>query len=414
MKYKITFLFLISGIIIYAITVAASSVSNLILLAVCICLLVMLRRGSTLFPSFNGTQEELCRIIDTIPMPVFIKDTDNNVFAANKELFKLFHLPDVTAYDVITHKIYSLLNTDEIKKEEEKLHSGNNVISCEKFIRKDNGIIKYHINKTGIYDKNNRLKSIIVFIKSVETDTRHCNNEDLIATLTHDLKTPAVAQIRGIELLLNGYFGEINDRQRNFLTDIWQSGNYMLSMLMDMLWLYKFDNKKIALNIISFDVNDLIREILKENKLTLNIKNSSFIQKNKTAKIHIVADKSHIKRIIHNILINAVTHSIDNSVIYIDTDIKSNEFVFQVTNKGKQIPKELLNCMFDRNSIFNQKCEGLSTGLGLYLSNSLLELNGGKFFCDLTPEGKNTFGFIIKLGMCNLEKIENKSFKTKL
>jgi len=171
----------------------------------------------------------------------------------------------------------------------------------------------------------------------------------------------------------------------------------MLSMLIDMLWLYKFDNNKIALNIASFDVNELIKDILKENKLILNIKNTNFVQINKTAKIYILADKSHIKRIINNILINAVTHSEENSEIYINTKIENKTFIFTVTNKGKHINREFIECMLKRDNIFKQKCEGLSTGLGLYLSNSLLKVNGGKFICQSTEDGENTFGFSIKL-----------------
>lgn len=412
MKHKITFLFLISGIIIYALTIAAGSISNLILLTICICMFITVRKNSWISQIFPENKEELFRIINTIPLPIYVKDIDSNIIAANKEFLKLFHFSDDMNYQDITSKIYSMCDISEIKLEEERLRKNNKSLKIERIIRENNKATKYYLNKTGIYDKHKRLKCIIVFIKCCEIQTKDCNNEDLIATITHDLKTPAVAQIRGIELLLNGYFGEINDKQRNFLTDIWQSGNYMLSMLMDMLWLYKFDNKKISVNVISFNVNDLIKEILKENKLTLNIKNSSFVQKNKTAQIHILADKSHIKRIMHNILINAVTHSDENSLIYIDTDIKNNEFIFQVTNQGKYIPKELMDCMFDRNSVFNQKCEGLSTGLGLYLSNSLLQLNGGKLICESTKEGKNTFGFVLNLGGKNQGKIDNEDVKT--
>ena len=73
-----------------------------------------------------------------------------------------------------------------------------------------------------------------------------------------------------------------------------------------------------------------------------------------------------------------------------------------------------MKCMFDRNSVFNQKCNGLSTGLGLYLSNSLLELNGGKFICESTEEGKNTFGFIIKIGGRSNKKPDSDDIKTTL
>lgn len=363
---------------------------------------------------YSENKDSLIGIINTIPMPAFIKDTQNNIYAANKDFLKLFQADENTDYSQLTNIVYSCVDIDAIKKEEEKLNVENITINCERIIKRDNRTVKYSVNKTGIYNKGKELKSIIVFIKHLETGTLDCKKEDIIATLTHDLKTPAVAQIRGIELLLNGYFGEINDRQRNFLTDIWHSGNYMLGMLMDMLWLYKFDNKKISLNITSFDVNELIKDILKENELTLNIKHSSFIQTNKTAKIHILADKGHIKRIIHNILINAVTHSQEASLIYIDSDIRNNEFIFRVTNKGKHIPQELLNCMFDRNKIFNQRCEGLSTGLGLYLSNSLLELNGGKFICESTLDGENTFGFIIKPWYDDTDKIQSVAVESNL
>lgn len=414
MKHKITFLFLIAGIIIYALTVATASLSNFILLAICISMLMVVRKNSWVSQIFPEDKEELLRIINTIPIPILIKDIENHIIMANREFFSLFHFSENENYENITKSIYSLFNIYDVKIQDEKLKTSNKSLTCEQVIKQENKIKKFNINKAGIYDKHKNLKSIIVFIKSCEVCSADCNNEDLIATLTHDLKTPAVAQIRGIELLLNGYFGEINDKQRNFLTDIWQSGNYMLSMLMDMLWLYKFDNKKISVNVMSFNVNELIREILKENKLTLSIKNSNFIQKNKTAKIHILADKTHIKRIIHNILINAVTHSTENSIIYIDTDIVNNEFVFQVTNQGKYIPKETLNCLFDRNSVFNQKCNGLSTGLGLYLSNSLLRLNGGEFICESTKDGKNTFGFVIKIGDGGCKKSDNEDLKTTL
>lgn len=235
-------------------------------------------------------------------------------------------------------------------------------------------------------------------IEKIESDSVcEVNNQNIIATLTHDLKTPAVAQIRAIELILKGNLGEINETQRSFLTDILSSCNNMLDMLVNMLWLYKFDNKRIAVNFSSFDINELISDVLNENKLMLNAKNHIFEQNNKTAKIHIVADKMHIKRIIFNLLINAVNHSCENSTIKIETGVQNNNFIFKVTNKGEYLSAEQLKCIFDKNKVFTQKSDGLSTGLGLYLSNSLLELNGGTFLYSSNPNGENTFGFTMQL-----------------
>ena len=397
MKHQITTLFLIAGTIIYVNTAGSNSIISTILTSICLCIFVLLKRSEKKLSKYIVNRAEILNLINAIPMPAFLKDLNGHIFIANKEFFEFFKIPDKTDYKTISKIVYSKFDPMLSLEEDKRLKADDTYIDTERVIRTDTNIKKYYLYKAGIYNKKNVLTNIAVFIKGTEIDSDKCKNEDMIATITHDLKTPAVAQIRGIELLLNGYFGEINDKQRSFLNDILQSGNYMLSMLIDMLWLYKFDNKKINLNITSFDINELIRDVLKENKLILNIKHSKFVQNNKTARIHILADKSHIKRIINNILINAVMHSDEKSEIYIDTTIEGCEFFLKIKNKGKPINKDLMKCILDRNGIFNQKSGGLSTGLGLYLSNSLLELNGGQFICESTPEGYNTFGFSVKL-----------------
>lgn len=239
------------------------------------------------------------------------------------------------------------------------------------------------------------LYGIFLFIKRQSNNKKQNNN--IIAALTHDLKNPAVAQIRAIELLLRGNFGEISDCQRSYLNDILNSCNNMLDMLVNMLWLYKFDNKIIAINISSFCVNELVQEIFRENKLVLLSRKHIFKQNYNTAKIFVTADRMHIKRIISNLLMNAVNHSKEGTIIRIESYIKDKKFVFKVNNEGKNLNEELLKCIFDKSKAFTQKSDGISTGLGLYLSNSLLELNGGKILYGSEKEGINTFGFTINL-----------------
>lgn len=227
-------------------------------------------------------------------------------------------------------------------------------------------------------------------------------NKNIIATITHDLKTPAMAQIKALELLLKGSFGEINESQRSFIKDILNSCNNMLDMLVNMLWLYKFDNHKLALNIVSFNINELINDIFKENKLMISSKNQKFELQLDNVFTNVMADKMHIKRIITNLIMNAITHSKEKTTIYISTFALEDELVLQVKNRGNVIPNDLLTCIFDKNKIFTQKCDGLSTGLGLYLSNSLLELNSGKMSYNFESDGLNVFQIALKLHKSSL------------
>ncbi len=238
-----------------------------------------------------------------------------------------------------------------------------------------------------------------------ETDEISCSNKNIIATITHDLKNPAIAQIRALELLLKGSFGEINDSQRNFIKDILNSSNNMLNMLINMLWLYKFDSKKIAVNFSYFNINDVIQEIFTENKLILNYKNQKFEIYVNNENPYIYADKMHIKRIISNLLINAVFHGKELSVIHIYTDLENENFVFKVVNQGEYISEEKFKYIFDINKVFTEKSNALSTGLGLYLSNSLLQLNGGKIIYSSSRTGENTFGFMLKSPKVQMHKM---------
>lgn len=244
----------------------------------------------------------------------------------------------------------------------------------------------------------------IFFLREIYKKKKRKTNNNIIATITHDLKTPAIAQIRALELLLKGNFGEVNDSQKCFIKDILNSCNSMLAMLVNLLWLYKFDNKKIAINSMSFCVNEIIEEIFKDNKLLLCSKNHQFEFNNLSKKIYIVADKTHIKHIICNLLTNAINHSKENSIIKIETSITNGKFLFLIKNQGNYLSNDMLKCILDRNEVFNQKSNGLSTGLGLYLTNSLLQINGGELIHFTTSDNTNIFGFSIELNKKKKQK----------
>lgn len=230
------------------------------------------------------------------------------------------------------------------------------------------------------------------FSKSIEN---YNQNSNYTAAITHDLKTPTIANIRALELLLNGKFGVIAENQKSFLNDILHSNYIMLDMLMNMLWLYKFDNNKIAINKSCFSVNELVNDILKENNLLIKSKSHVLNRILDSRNSYIYADKMQIKRIIFNLLTNAINHSYENTTITIKTEVERNQLTLEITSFGKFIQADIMNNVENRENVFNEKSDCLSTGLGLYLANSMLKLNKAEFIYNSTPEGKNTFGFTI-------------------
>ncbi len=402
MKRKAIILFLVMGIVVFIFSVQKDFICNFFIMFIYIYMFSLLKVKEKDKINLMNKKTELSFLLNNIPAVVFLKDTKGNIVLGNKEFFDFFQIKDENDYKKITKIVALTADEDEIKKEDHKVIKNKEDITSEKYIFKNNVTQKYKVYKTPVKDAKNNVNYIAVFIdESIqETGLTECN-KDIIATLTHDLKTPAVAQIRAIEMLLKGNFGEISESQRSFLNDILNSCNNMLDMLINMLWLYKFDNKKVAINITSFNINDVIREIFEENKLMFKSKNHKFELLLDNKPVNIAADKMHIKRIISNLIMNAISHSKDYSTIYIETVLRNNNLIFKVKNHGSYLSPDILDCIFDKNKVFTQKCDGLSTGLGLYLSNSLLELNGGKLIYSSEKDGINTFGFVLDLSYKN-------------
>ena len=203
--------------------------------------------------------------------------------------------------------------------------------------------------------------------------------ETFIATLTHDLKTPVRAEIRAMELLLNNKFGEISQDQRELISEILRSSNYMFSMIDSLLTKYKYENGEISLKKEPINLNELIKTCCSELKIIAEEKNQTISTLFEEAPLIAEVDPSEYKRVISNITINAIKSSPHNSTITIKTSLDKNNFAkIQIIDRGVGISEEKLPYIFDKYVSYNDKFRAVGTGLGLYISKKIAELHGGK------------------------------------
>lgn len=219
--------------------------------------------------------------------------------------------------------------------------------------------------------------------------------ENFIATLSHDLKTPALSQIKSIQLLLEEHLGALNTEQKNLLNATLNSCKYMKEMILTILATYKFKSGTVVLDYTNFDVLNLIQEcnneiisLAKEKGLTIKIISES---KNNT----ICADRIQIKRVIMNLISNAISYAYKNSEIKINIVNDRGFFRFYIENAGNYIEDEILNQLFKRYSSFATKYKKISVGLGLYLSRKIIEAHLGAIKAESFIENKNVFSFYI-------------------
>lgn len=239
-------------------------------------------------------------------------------------------------------------------------------LGCYDYITKP-----YHAEELQAKVKN------ILKLKTLQ-DERDC----FIETLTHDLKTPVRSEIRAMELLLNGHFGELNPVQLEVLEEVLNSSNYMFFMLDSILSKYKFDQNQVKLLPTEFSINELVRESIREVKVLLETKkqNITICFENKQEKIK--ADYIAMKRTIINLLSNAAKFSPEESNIEVRVFDSNSDIRISFIDNGIGIAKSDLQNIFEYKGKHQKKFKQVGSGLGLYVSKKIIAMHGGEIIVE--------------------------------
>lgn len=226
--------------------------------------------------------------------------------------------------------------------------------------------------KQTLLKKNKSLEQMIEFEKESQKF-----KEDFVAALTHDLKTPVIAELNAINLLLDGKFGELNHAQTEILEMMLKSDKDLIELSEMILNTYKYQQTDIILNKIQTNINDFIQEVFEELYPILDGKNQNHIFINETENFDIEIDAIHFKRVLHNLILNASKYG------YPDTDVvvkltQNEDFTeISVINSGETLKEEDVKLIFEKYYSGIKKFSQLGTGLGLYCANKIVKAHNG-------------------------------------
>lgn len=220
--------------------------------------------------------------------------------------------------------------------------------------------------------------------------------ETFVASIGHDLKNPTLAQIRSLELLLNGVFGKFNNEQKEILSMILDSCKYMNGMLASLLATYRNYGGAIKLQFETFSFTELLRECVSE--MIYVAKDKDIIINNIfESTIYICADKVQIKRVLMNLISNGIKYAFKNSELKLTSLKKDNTLFFKFENKSPYICEEKQKTIFKQYVSYTDTNKELGIGLGLYASKKIIEAHNGNIFVKSYKDDKNIFGFEIPL-----------------
>ena len=326
------------------------------------------------------TKQRLNMVLNCIPIAVFFKDAQGKIEFENELSKRYFNLAE-----------------QEIVKDDFEIFKDKHCIQKEIKLKLRNNTEKwFHLNKFPIVGSNGELTGLCGVMRDINTEKlAQEQKETFVETLTHDLKTPTLAQIKAIDLILGGYNSEFSEEQKELLNLTKESCNYMLDMISNLLYTYKYENNDYILELESCDIKNLVEESCFELTNLLSENNNTISIHGKENKYISTCDRVQIKRVITNFLNNVISCACKNSTIDVEL-VKINDTIdVKITSNSMYINPSVLENLFNNYPSNATKFNKIGISLGLYLSKQIITAHGGKVYAQSLQDNKNIFGFII-------------------
>jgi len=256
------------------------------------------------------------------------------------------------------------------------------------------GVLETFAGQSALAVQNAHLfREIAEKSREVEVASRH--KSEFLASMSHELRTPLNAVIGFSDVLLEGMFGELNEKQRDYLEDIRDSGRHLLELLNEILDLSKIEAGRMRLEPgpfpLSIALEDglrMVRDRASQHSIALSVDVGTGVGT-------LIADELKIKQVVLNLLTNAVKFTPDGGSVGIKAQRLNGEVEVTVTDSGVGIPAEDQSRIFESFEQGKREAKEEGTGLGLTLSRKIVELHGGQIWVKSEPGKGSVFGFTI-------------------
>ena len=246
--------------------------------------------------------------------------------------------------------------------------------------------------------------------------------DNFVATLTHDLKVPMLAENQTVTYLLKESYGPLTEEQKEVLDLIKSTNNSSLEMIGTLLEVYRYDSGNVRLFESEFDIMDLLNDSITQIKSLADDKHIQINVESNKEKILVKADKREIKRVIHNLISNAINNGIHRGFINCKIELVdekriyspktnidcyttltrpvdlTNNVLLSVEDNGIGLAREDMPLLFQRFSLSKGR-KPAGTGLGLYYAYQVIIQHNGHIWAESSDKGGSLFTFALPAQM---------------
>lgn len=215
--------------------------------------------------------------------------------------------------------------------------------------------------------------------QSMELRELNKSKDEFVSLASHQLRTPASGVKQFLGLLLEGYAGDLSDRQMDYLRRAYDSNNRQIDLINDLLRVAQLDAGKVALKKTKVQIASLVRDVMNEQS-------DHFQDRHQTATIEVPAgpvvakiDKPRFRMVLENLIDNASKYTPDGGKIKVTVASGEDGIVIAIADTGVGIDKAAEARLFKKFSrIPNEMSDSVGgSGLGLYWAAKIIRLHDG-------------------------------------
>jgi signal transduction histidine kinase len=254
---------------------------------------------------------------------------------------------------------------------------------------------QFRLRTTPIRDEDGRLLGAVTLLEDVTSSVGvDMVKSEFISVASGKLREPLHSLRLALHALMEGHVGELNDEQLEMLHVARDNAQQLDDMTSDLLELAELDSGARQMELESVRPIDIARAAIERHRPEAECKRINLKNKVWSDLPVVNADKKAIKRVLDNLLSNAVRHSARDGEVSIEAWERNNRVFFSVQDAGEGIPEEYLATIFGRFVRVKGRPGG-GTGLGLAIAKRLVESQGGQISVESRPGQGATFTFTL-------------------
>lgn len=245
--------------------------------------------------------------------------------------------------------------------------------------------------------KNGKSLGLMRVIRDITLEKEIDEMKDrFLHSVTHDLKNPLSAIVGMTDLLKKNRGPDITDIEKKYYDILKNETERLMGIINDILDLAKLESGKLRIDMTTFELNQVIKEVIETFKVQAESNEIEMNTEFHADEIEVIADTKLIKRVIVNLVGNALQHTYRKGRVTVSTRLKEKNAEVCISDTGKGIPEDMLGRVFDRF----QQVEGQSkggTGIGLNIVREIIEAHGKKVWVESEFGQGASFTFEVSL-----------------